>query len=813
MDFSFTHGKIIPLNLETEMKKSYIDYAMSVIVGRALPDVRDGLKPVHRRILYSMFERGVTPDKPHKKSARIVGDVLGKYHPHGDSSVYDAVVRLAQDFSIRYPLIDGHGNFGSVDGDSAAAMRYTEVRMSKIAMEMMTDINKDTVNFIPNYDGSEEEPAVLPSRLPNLLVNGSAGIAVGMATNIPPHNLGEVIDGVVSLIDNPDVEISDLMKIIKGPDFPTGGLIMGRDGIKSAYMTGRGSIIMRAKVNIEQMNNGKQRIIVNEIPYQVNKARLIEKIAELVRDKRIDGITDLRDESDRTGMRIVIELRKDVNGRVILNQLYKHTKLQETFGVITLALVDGEPKVLNLKQVLSYYLEHQKDVIVRRTRFDLAKAEARAHIVEGLKIALDHIDAVISTIRESKNVDLARMKLMEKFGLSEKQAQAILEMRFRALTGLERQKLEEEYRELIKLIAYLTDVLRNEKLVLHIIREEILAIKEKYADPRRTRIARDDSELSDEDLIAVEDMVITITNNGYIKRLNANTYHSQRRGGRGITAMATKEEDFVEHLFITTTHHYLMFFTNKGKAYRLKVHEIPEAGRTAKGTALVNLLYISGDETVNTVIPVKEYSEDLFLFMATRQGIVKKSILSEYNSARKDGLIAINLVENDELIGVKLTGGSEEIILGTRNGKAIRFNEEEVRSMGRTARGVKGIELTEDDWVVSMDSVTDDGELMVISENGFGKRTPITEYTRQSRGGKGSLTMKLTPKTGPLVAIKVVKPGDELMIITKEGIIIRIDVSEASVMGRNTQGVTLMKLAEGDKAVAVARVVSKDDDE
>lgn len=812
MDSAFTHGKILPLSIESEMRKSYIDYAMSVIVGRALPDVRDGLKPVHRRIIYSMYERGVTPDKPHKKSARIVGDVLGKYHPHGDSAVYDSIVRMAQDFSIRYPLIDGHGNFGSVDGDSAAAMRYTEVRLSKIAMEMVSDINKETVDFIPNYDGSEEEPAVLPSRMPNLLINGSSGIAVGMATNIPPHNLAEVIDGVISIIDDPDVDIPQLMTIIKGPDFPTGALIMGREGIKSAYATGRGSIKMRAKVNIEQMTNGKQRIIVNEIPYQVNKARLIEKIAELVRDKKIDGIVDLRDESDRTGMRIVIELRRDVNGRVILNQLYKHTQLQDTFGVIMLALVDGQPKVLNIKQVLSHYLEHQKDVIVKRTRFDLAKAEARAHIVEGLKIALDHIDAVISTIRESRNTEMARERLMERFGLSDKQAQAILEMRFRALTGLERQKLDDEYRELIKTIAYLTDVLKNEKLVLHIIREEILAIREKYADPRRTQITRDDSDLNEEDLIAEEDMVITITNNGYIKRLNTNTYRSQKRGGRGITAMATKEEDFLEHLFITTTHHYLMFFTNKGKAYRLKVHEIPEAGRTAKGTALVNLLYVTGDETVNAVIPVKEYSDDLYLFMATQNGIVKKSVLSEYDSARKDGLIAIHLDENDELIGVKLTGGEEEIILGTRNGKAIRFGEEEVRSMGRTTRGVKGINLEEDDWVVSMDSVTEGGEVMVISEKGFGKRTKVEEYSRQARGGKGSLTMKATSKTGPLVAIKVVKPGDELMIITKEGIIIRIDVSGTSLLGRNTQGVTLMRLQENDKAVAVAKVVSKDDE-
>ncbi|MEL7568634.1 MAG: DNA gyrase subunit A, partial [Dehalobacterium sp.] len=603
-----------------------------------------------------------------------------------------------------------------------------------------------------------------------------------------------------------------LMSIIKGPDFPTGALIMGREGIKSAYTTGRGSIKMRAKANIEQMSNGKQRIIVNEIPYQVNKARLIEKIAELVRDKKIEGITDLRDESDRTGMRIVIELRRDVNGRVILNQLYKHTQLQETFGVITIALVDGQPKVLNLKQVLSYYLDHQKDVIVRRTRFDLAKAEARAHIVEGLKIALDHIDAVISTIRESRSIEIARERLMERFGLSEKQAQAILEMRFRALTGLERQKLDEEYKELIKLIAYLTDVLKNEKLVLHIIREEILAIKEKYHDPRRTQIVRDDSDFNEEDLIAEEDMVITITNNGYIKRLNTNTYRSQKRGGRGISAMATKEEDFVEHLFITTTHHYLMVFTNKGKVYRLKVHEIPEASRTAKGTALVNLLYLSGEETVKTVIPVKEYSDELFLFMATRKGIVKKSVLSEYDSARKDGLIAIHLDDNDELISVKLTDGTQEIIIGTKNGKAIVFPEEEVRSQGRTTRGVKGIDLGADDLVVGMDSVTEGGELMVISEQGFGKRTKLEEYSRQSRGGKGSLTMKITSKTGHLVEIKVVKPGDELMIITKEGIIIRIDAADTPLLGRNTQGVTLMRLHQNDTVVAVAKVVSKDDE-
>ena len=813
MSADFTHGKILPVVIDNEMKKSYIDYAMSVIVGRALPDVRDGLKPVHRRILYSMYERGVTPDKPHRKSARVVGDVLGKYHPHGDSAVYDAVVRLAQDFSIRHPLIDGHGNFGSVDGDSAAAMRYTEVRLTKLAMEMMSEINKNTVDFIPNYDGTEEEPTVMPARLPNLLVNGSAGIAVGMATNIPPHNLGEVIDGVVMLIDDPEVDIPQLMTVIKGPDFPTGALIMGREGIKSAYTTGRGAIRVRAKSQIEVANNGKQRIIVTEIPYQVNKAKLIEKIAELVKDKKVEGITDLRDESDRNGMRIVIELRRDVNGRVILNQLYKHTQLQDTFGVITIALVDGQPKTLNLKEVLYYYLEHQKDIIVRRTRFDLGKAEARAHIVEGLRIALDHIDAVVKTIRESQTGEIAKERLMSRFSLSEKQAQAILDMRLQRLTGLERKKLEDEYRDLIKTIAYLQEVLRNEKLVLHIIKDELLAIKEKYNDSRRTQITRDDSELNDEDLIAEEDMVITITNKGYIKRLNINTYRSQKRGGKGITAMATKEEDFVEHLFITTTHHYLMVFTNKGKVYRLKVHEIPEASRTAKGMALVNLLPLTGDELVNTVIPVKEFSKDLYLFMATRRGIVKKSFLAEYNSSRKDGLIAISLDDTDELIGVKLTRGDEEIILGTRNGQAIRFSEKEVRSMGRVTRGVKGIALKDGDAVVAMDSVYDNAELMVITENGYGKRTPLSEYRAQARGGKGYYTIKHTDKTGQLVAFKVVKPGDDLMIITKEGIIIRISVEDASLMGRYTQGVTLMRMHDNDNVVAVAKVMIKEDED
>jgi len=813
MSADFTHGKILPVIIEEEMKKSYIDYAMSVIVGRALPDVRDGLKPVHRRILYSMYERGVTPDKPHKKSARIVGDVLGKYHPHGDTAVYDSIVRMAQDFSIRYLLVDGHGNFGSVDGDSAAAMRYTEVRLTRYALEMMADINKNTVDFVPNYDGSEEEPSVLPARAPNLLVNGSSGIAVGMATNIPPHNLGEVIDGAVMLIDDPDTDIEQLMTAIKGPDFPTAGLIMGREGIKSAYHTGRGSVRMRAKAQIEMGSGGKPRILVTEIPYQVNKARLIENIAELVREKKVDGITDLRDESDRNGMRIVIELRRDVNARVILNQLYKHTQLQDTFGVNMLALVDGQPQTLNLKQILFHYLEHQKEVIVRRTRFDLDKAEARAHILEGLRIALDHIDAVIKTIRESQTVDLAKERLMERFGLSALQAQAILEMRLQRLTGLERQKLEDEYRELIKTIAYLNSVLQNEKLVLMIIRTELMAVREKYADKRLTQITRDDSEISDEDLIAVEDMVITITNRGYIKRLNSNTYRSQRRGGKGITAMATKEEDFVEHLFITTTHHYLMVFTNRGKVYRLKAHEIPEAGRTAKGTALINLLNITGNETVTTVIPVQEFSDDYYLFMATRRGVVKKSLLTQYDSSRRDGLIAINLDEDDELIGVKLTKGQEEIILGTRKGLSIRFSEEEVRSLSRASRGVKGINLADDDQVVAMDSIQENAELLVVSENGYGKRTPLEEYRAQTRGGKGIFTIKVTPRVGDLVAFKVVRPGDELMLITRDGIIIRINVADVSVSSRSTQGVTLMRLNENDQVMAVAKVMTKEEDE
>ncbi|MHB8172165.1 MAG: DNA gyrase subunit A [Thermincolia bacterium] len=805
------HGNIVPIKIEDEMKKSYIDYAMSVIIGRALPDVRDGLKPVHRRILYSMYELGMTADKAHKKSARLVGDVLGRYHPHGDSAVYDAMVRMAQNFASRYPLVDGHGNFGSVDGDSAAAMRYTEARMSKIAMELLADIDKNTVDYIPNYDDSLEEPTVMPAKIPNLLVNGSSGIAVGMATNIPPHNLGEVIDGVVTLIDRPEASIEDLMEVIKGPDFPTAAKIMGTEGFSQAYRTGRGVVTIRAQAEIEPMNNGKMRIVVNELPYQVNKARLIEKIAELVRDKKIDGITDLRDESDRKGMSIVIELRRDVNPNVILNQLYKHTQMQDTFGIIMIALVEGKPRTLNLREVIFYYLEHQKDIIVRRTRFDLAKAEARAHIVEGLRIALDTIDEVIKTIRGSQTTDIARNALIANFGLSDKQAQAILEMRLQRLTGLERDKLEQEYKELNEKIAYFNAVLSNEKMVLDIIREELLVIKAKYADPRRTLITQDDTKFNVEDLIAEEDMVITVTHHGYIKRLHVDTYKSQKRGGRGITAMGTKEEDFVEHLFITTTHHYLLFFTNKGKVYRMKVHEIPEASRQAKGTAIVNLLYVSGEEKITAVIPVKEFNPENYLLTATKNGIVKKTPLNGYDTSRKDGIIALTIDENDELIGVQLTQGNEEIVMGTRNGMAVRFPESDVRSMGRTARGVKGITLKDGDQVVGMKTVRSDAKLLVVTENGFGKRTPIDEYRTQRRGGKGIMNIRASKRNGNVVGLLMVKDGEEIMLISSEGIIIRLTVQEISSMGRTTQGVRVMRLDKKDKLVAVAHAVKEEE--
>ncbi len=797
---------LIPIDINMEMKNSYLDYAMSVIVGRALPDVRDGLKPVHRRILYAMHSLGLTPDKSHRKSAYIVGEVLAKYHPHGDTAVYDALVRLAQDFSSRYPLVDGHGNFGSVDGDSPAAMRYTEARMARITLEMLSDIEKETVTFIPNYDDKTEEPTVMPSRIPNLLVNGSTGIAVGMATNIPPHNLGEVIDGVNMLIENPAVEIGELMKVIQGPDFPTGGKIMGREGIWSAYRTGRGSVKIRSQAVIEEMTGGRHKIVVNEIPYQVNKARLIEKIAELVKDKKIEGISDLRDESDRLGMSIVIELKRDANPQVVLNKLYKHTQMQEGFGVIMLALVDGEPRVLNLKQMLFYYLEHQKDVVVRRTRFELNKAEARAHIVEGLRIALDYLDEVIKTIRSSRTTEIAKAALREKFDLSEKQAEAIVEMRLRQLTGLEMEKLENEYQELMGKISYLRSILSDEKMVLGIIRNELNEVKKKFADPRRTIISNEGVDFEAEDLIPEEDVVITITNQGYIKRIPLDTYRSQRRGGRGVTGMGTKTEDFLKHLFITTTHHYFLFFTNRGRVYRLKVHEIPEAGRQARGTAIVNLLFVGNDEKVATVIPIKEFDTGQFLFLSTGKGKVKKTSLNDYDTSRRDGIIAVSLREGDHLVDVKLTSGEEEIILATREGKAIRFKEDEVRPMGRTAHGVKGITLEGEDEVIGMEIVRPDAFLLVVTANGFGKRTRLEEYRAQYRGGKGIINIKTTERNGPVVAVQVVKEDEEVMMISAEGIIIRQEVEGISPIGRSTQGVTLMRLDSGDTLVAVANV-------
>ena len=800
----FGKDKVLPVNLSDVMSNSYIDYAMSVIVARALPDVRDGLKPVHRRILYAMQEAGMGSNKPYKKSARIVGEVLGKYHPHGDSSVYDAIVRMAQDFSIRYPMADGHGNFGSVDGDPAAAMRYTEVRMSKIAELMLQDIDKDTVEFVPNYDESLKEPSVLPSKFPQLLVNGSSGIAVGMATNIPPHNMREVIDGVLMLIDNPETTVDELMTVIKGPDFPTAGQILGLDGIKSAYRTGRGVITMRAEAHIETMSNGKQRIIVTELPYQVNKARLVEKIAELVRDKQIEGITALRDESDRNGMSIVMELRRDANANVLLNQLYKHTQLQDSFGVIMLALVDGRPRVLNLKEVLHYYVEHQKDVITRRTKYELNKAQARAHILQGLTIALDHLDAVITTIRESRTADIARQALMDGFGLTEKQAQAILDLRLQRLTGLEREKIEEEYQEILKTIAYLQGVLADEGKIFGIIKEELTKVKEQYGDDRRTRITLSGADMDIEDLIAEEDVVITVTHGGYVKRMPLTTYRNQKRGGRGVTGMGTKETDFVEHLLITTTHHTIMFFTNRGLVYRLKGYDIPEATRQAKGTAIVNLLPLASGETITAVIPIREYREDRFLFMATKKGIVKKTGLKEYDTARKGGLIALTLDEDDELIGVRFTDGERRIILGTRDGLAIMFEEDDVRSMGRQARGVHGIRLNDMDEVVGMDTVKEDSEVLTVTEEGYGKRTSATEYRVQQRGGKGVINMKVTEKTGAVVGLKVVTPNQELMLITQEGIVIRTNVDEISVISRNTQGVTLMKTDNGDRVASLA---------
>ena len=802
MDFG--NGKILPVNLEQEMRNSYIDYAMSVIVSRALPDVRDGLKPVHRRILYAMQEAGMTSGKPYKKSARIVGEVLGKYHPHGDSSVYDAIVRMAQDFSMRYMLADGHGNFGSVDGDPPAAMRYTEVRMAKIAELMLQDIDKDTVDFVPNYDESLKEPSVLPSKFPELLVNGTSGIAVGMATNIPPHNMSEVIDGVLMLIDNPDASVEELMTVIKGPDFPTGGLIMGTTGIRDAYTTGRGSVKMRAKAHIETMSNGKPRIVVTELPYQVNKARLIEKIAELARDKQIEGITDLRDESDRKGMSIVIELRKDINPDIMLNQLYKHTQLQDTFGVIMLAWVDNQPRILTLKQVLHYYIQHQEDVITRRTRYELSKAEARAHILEGLTIALDHLDAVITTIRESQTADIARNALMDGFKLSEKQAQAILDLRLQRLTGLEREKIEEEYQEVLKKIEWLKSVLADESKIMTIIKEELTAVKEKYGDARRTTITYDMSEMSEEDLIADEDVVLTISHNNYIKRMKLDTYNKQNRGGQGIPGMSTKEGDFVENILITTTHHTILFFTSRGRVHYLKAYQIAEASRQARGTALINLLKLDKGEKITAVLQVREYNPAKFLFMATRKGIVKKVQLSEFNTTRKLGVIALKLDDDDELIGVKQTDGQKQIVIGTRNGYAIIFDEEEVRSMGRIARGVKGIKLRDGDEVVGMDTIKRDSEILTVTAGGYGKRTKVEESTTHHRGAMGVINLRVTEKTGEVIGLKVVRDGQELMLISTNGIIIRTGLDKISVIGRASQGVIIMKTAEDDKVASMA---------
>lgn len=802
--------RIIPIDLQGEMKKSYIDYAMSVIAARALPDVRDGLKPVQRRILYSMAELGVTPDKPYRKSARIVGDTMGKYHPHGDSSIYDAMARMAQDFSIRYMLVDGHGNFGSVDGDSPAAMRYTEARLSKISMEMLADINKDTVDFGPNFDESLQQPLVLPARFPNLLVNGVNGIAVGMATNIPPHNIGEVIDAVVKIIDNKvidqDTEIDELLKIVKGPDFPTYGRILGKSGIKRAYRTGRGKILVRAKADIETYAGNKQRILVTELPYQVNKARLIMKIAELVKEKKIEGIADLRDESGRSGMRIVIELKRDANANIVLNKLYKHTSMQETFGFNMLALVDNEPKILNLKEMLTHYLAHQEDVVTRRTKYDLKKAEERAHILEGLLKALDVIEEVIALIRASKNVAEAKTGLMEKFAFTEVQAQAIVDMRLRALTGLEREKLVKELEELHTLIARLKAILADEKLLLGVIREELTVIREKYQDPRRTVITYDEGEINLEDLIKDELAAITMTHLGYIKRMPISVYKNQHRGGKGMKGVSTREEDFVEDIFIAATHSYLFFFTNKGKVYRLKTYEVPESSRTARGTALVNLLQLGPDEKITAVVPIREYKEDNYLVMATKKGMLKKTSLDEYANIRSNGLQAINLREDDDLIEVKLTDGQAEIFLGTKMGQCIRFSESHIRSVGRNSIGVRGMSLNPEDEVIGMQLLSQGKYILTVSEKGLGKRTDMAEFTLQNRGGKGLKFYKITEKTGCVIGMKAVDEDNELILITNEGIVIRINVSDISELSRITSGVKLMDLDAGIFIAGIARL-------
>ena len=811
-DFT-ANEKILPLDLETEMKKSFISYAMAVIINRALPDVRDGLKPVHRRILYSMDEQGFTSDKPFHKSARIVGDVLGKYHPHGDSSVYDAMVRLAQDFNIRYQLVEGQGNYGSIDGDPAAAMRYTEARLSKLATDMLRDLDKNTVDFMPNFDETLMQPTVLPSRYPNLLVNGSGGIAVGMATNIPPHNMGEVIDAYVAMLDNPEITTEELMAFIPGPDFPTGGLIMGTAGIRQAYRTGRGRVVVRARAEIEPMANGKSRIIVTEIPYQVNKARLVEKIAELVHDKRVEGISDLRDETDRKGMRIVIELKKDVNANIVLNQLYKHTSMQDTFGIIMLALVDGEPKVLSLREMLYHYMRFQEQVVTRRTQYDLERAKERLHILEGLRIALDNIDEVVELIKTSPNAPVAKQRLAERFGLSDKQSQAILDMRMQRLTGLERDKIIEEYNELLKTVAYYESILADEKLLFGILREEVLEVRRKFADGRRTGIEPASDDIDLDDIIQPEDMVVTLTQFGYIKRMAMDTYRAQRRGGRGIMAQTTREEDFVKDIFVANTHDQIMFFTNKGRAFRVKCYTIPEASRTAKGTPIVNVLQLQEGEKVTTVLRVTKEAEAEYLVLATRDGLIKKTPMSEFENIRKGGIIAQGLNEGDEVIDVLLSDGNDEFLVGTRQGQCIRFHEDEIRPTGRTAAGVKSIALDENDKVVDVEKVIKGATVLCVTERGLGKRTDVEEYPLQGRNGKGVITVKVTERTGELVCLKMTDGDEDMMLIRDDGTAIRMGVNDVSIFGRNTQGVKLMRVDEGTRVVGVTLVPSAQEED
>ncbi len=805
-------GEVRPTDIHEEMRRSYLDYAMSVIIGRALPDVRDGLKPVHRRVLFAMQELGLAFNRPYKKAARVVGEVLGKYHPHGDAAVYDTIVRLVQDFSMRYPLIDGQGNFGSVDGDAPAAMRYTEVRLSRIAQELLRDIDKETVDFVPNFDDTLQEPALLPAALPNLLVNGSSGIAVGMATNVPPHNLGEVVDATILQLENPDVSLEDLMAVLPGPDFPTAAFIHGRGGIGEAYRTGRGLIQLRAKAFVEKGRGGRESIIISELPYQVNKAKLIERIAELIRDGKVQGITDLRDESDREGMRIVLELKRDELPRPILNQLYRHTPMQSTFGVIMLGLVENQPRVCTLKQLLQYFIEHRRTVVLRRTRFDLRKAEERAHILEGYRIALDHLDEVIALIRRSRTVEDARAGLVERFAMTPTQAQAILDLRLQRLTALERQKIQDEYQETLQTIARLQAILQSEGLVRQIIKEELLALKETYGDPRRTQIEDEATEISLEDMVADEEMVITITHGGYIKRSPLNVYRAQRRGGKGMTGMAPKEEDYVEHLFVATTHSYILLFTNLGRVHWLKVHEIPQLGRAARGKSIANFLELQSGENVTTMIPIRQFEVDRYLVMATRRGVVKKTELSAYANPRAGGIIALSIDEGDELIGVAMTRGTEDIFLGTRNGMAIRFKEDDVRPTGRSARGVAGIRLEPQDQVVGMEIVSEGAQMLTVCERGFGKRTDVSEYRVQGRGGKGIINIRVTDKNGPVVGIKQVREEDGVMMISQEGKVNRLRVREIRDTGRAAQGVRLQGLGEGDRVAAVTAVVMEEDE-